>query len=66
MGKATICDKCKKVLKYAPSVKIWVDFNYNGTADYELCEDCKQKLLKWLDESDNKAANADYKRDWGY
>ena len=32
------------------AVKIWIDFHYNGTADYELCEDCKQKLIKWLGE----------------
>ncbi len=51
MGKAIICDKCSKVLKCNPSVKIQIDFHYNGTADYELGEDCKLKLLKWLKES---------------
>jgi hypothetical protein len=50
MSKATICDKCTKILKCAPSAKIWIDFYYNGTANYELCENCKQKLLKWLEE----------------
>ena len=50
MSTARICDKCKKILDCSPSVKIWIDFYYNGTADYELCEDCKVKLLKWLQE----------------
>lgn len=50
MSTARICDKCKKILDCCPSVKIWIDFYYNGTADYELCEDCKIKLLKWLEE----------------
>jgi hypothetical protein len=54
MSQARICDKCNKILKCTPSVKIWIDFHYNGTADYELCEECKQKLLKWLDNPDNK------------
>lgn len=49
MSQARICDKCNKILKCSPSVKIWIDFYYNGTADYELCEECKQKLLKWLE-----------------
>ena len=48
MSQARICDKCNKILKCSPSVKIWVDFHYNGAADYELCEECKQKLLEWL------------------
>lgn len=50
MSKATICDKCNKILKYSPSAKIWIDFHYNGAADYELCEDCKRKLLTWIEE----------------
>lgn len=50
MSQARICDKCNKILKCRPSVKIlWIDFHYNGTADYELCEECKQKLIKWLE-----------------
>ena len=48
MSQARICDKCNRILKCSPSVKIWIDFHYNGTADYELCEECKQKLLTWL------------------
>lgn len=48
MSKAIICDKCKRILICNPSVKIEVDFHYNGTVNYELCEECKQKLLKWL------------------
>lgn len=50
MSKATICDKCKRILVCNPSAKIEVDFHYNGTMKYELCEECKQKLLKWLEE----------------
>ena len=52
MSNVKICDKCNKILKCSPSVKIWIDFHYLGTADYELCEECKQKLIKWL--TDNK------------
>jgi hypothetical protein len=66
MSKATICDKCNKILKCSPSVKICIDFHYNGTADYELCEECKQKLIKWLGEEETKKANSDYARDWRY
>lgn len=66
MSKATICDKCRKILRCAPSAKIEIDFYYNGTAKYELCEDCKKKLLAWLSEEDVRQVNADYKRDWGY
>ena len=51
MSQARICDKCNKILKCLPSVKIWIDFHYNGSADYELCEECKGKLIKWLGEN---------------
>jgi hypothetical protein len=64
MGQATVCDKCNKMLKCAPSVKIWIDFHYNGTADFELCEECKKKLLAWLQE--DMRVNSDYARDWRY
>jgi RNase P subunit RPR2 len=50
MSKATICDKCKRILVCTPSAKIEVDFHYNGLINYELCEECKQKLLEWLNE----------------
>ena len=48
MSKATICDKCQKILKCRPSAKIWIDFSYNGEVEYELCEECKQQLHQWL------------------
>lgn len=48
MSQTRVCDKCHKVLMYSPSVKIEIDFHYNGTAEYELCEECKLKLIKWL------------------
>ena len=59
MSKATICDKCRKILRCAPSVRIEIDFHYNGTVKYELCEDCKKKLLAWLSEEDLRKANFD-------
>ena len=49
MSRARICDGCNKVLKCDPSAEIKVDFGYNGTAEYELCEDCKVKLLQWME-----------------
>ena len=33
MSQARVCDKCHKVLMYAPSVKIEIDFHYHGTAE---------------------------------
>jgi hypothetical protein len=48
MSNVRICDKCKRILACNPSAKIEVDFYYNGTMKYELCEECKQKLLSWL------------------
>lgn len=26
----------------------------NGTAEYELCEECKLKLIKWLGDDNNE------------
>lgn len=48
MATVRICDKCKEILHCSPSAKIQVDFHYNGTMNYELCEECKQKLLSWI------------------
>lgn len=50
MSQARICDRCKKVLDCNPSAKIEVDFGYYGTQHYELCEECKQKLVLWISE----------------
>lgn len=50
MSKARVCDRCKKVLVCNPSVKIEVDFGYYGTQHYDLCEDCKKILVRWLTE----------------
>lgn len=54
MSTARICDKCKKVLICTPSAKIEVDFGYYGTQHYDLCEDCKKILVRWLTESGDK------------
>lgn len=48
MSKARICDRCKKVLVCNPSAKIEVDCGYYGTMEFELCEDCKKVLVRWL------------------
>lgn len=48
MSNVKICDRCKKILGCSPSVKIWMDFYSNGTADYELCEECKHTLIAWM------------------
>lgn len=54
MSSVTICDKCKKILDYKPSVKIWMDFHYNGAIDYELCEECKHRLIAWMQMPEGK------------
>lgn len=51
MSKATICDRCKKILDCSPSAKIAIDFYYNGWQEFELCEDCKIKLVKFIAEN---------------
>jgi RNase P subunit RPR2 len=53
MSQARICDKCKKVLVCNPSAKIEIDFGYYGEQHYELCEDCKKILVRWLTERKN-------------
>lgn len=52
MSQVRVCDKCNKVLKCAPSVKISVDFHYDCIIEYELCEECKFKLVKWMKEKE--------------
>ena len=48
MGQARICDKCKKVLHYAPDTKIKIYVHPYGDMDYELCSECTAKLQAWL------------------
>ena len=50
MSQARICDKCEKILVCNPSAKIEVDFGYYGNEHFELCEDCKKILVRWLTE----------------
>ena len=49
MATATICDKCRKVLKYAPDTKISIYVHPWGDMKYELCSECTKELRKWLD-----------------
>ena len=49
MAQATVCDKCSKVLRYAPDTKIKIYIHPYGDQHYELCSECTKELLKWLD-----------------
>ena len=59
MGQATVCDKCGKVLKYAPDTKIKIYYHPYGDMHYELCSKCTEELKKWLnsEKSLNKETN---------
>ena len=50
MSIAKICDKCGKLLKYAPDTKIIIYVHPYGDQEYELCSDCTKELKKWLGE----------------
>ena len=52
MGQARVCDKCKRILKYAPDTKIKIYYHPYGNLDYELCSECTEELKAWL-HSDN-------------
>ena len=49
MGQARVCDKCKRVLKYAPDTKIKIYVYPYGDIEYELCPKCTAELRAWLD-----------------
>ncbi len=51
MGQARICDKCKRVLKYAPEAKIKIYVHPYGDMPYELCSKCTEELRAWLNSS---------------
>ena len=44
-----ICDKCGKVMRYAPDTKIRIYVHPHGDIEYELCSECTKELRKWLD-----------------
>ena len=48
MGHARICDKCKRVLKYAPDTKINIYVHPYEDMLYELCPKCTKELNAWL------------------
>lgn len=50
MAKATVCDRCGKVLKYACDCHIKIYVHPYGDQHYELCDACTQILRKWLSE----------------
>ena len=50
MAKATVCDRCGKVLKYACDCHIKIYIHPYGDQHYELCDSCTQILRKWLNE----------------
>ena len=49
MGHARVCDKCTRVLKYAPDTKIQIYVHPYGDMYYELCPKCTAELRAWLD-----------------
>ena len=59
MATATVCDKCGKVLRYAPDTKITIYIHPYGDLEYELCSECTKELQKWLDS--NKKLRGDSK-----
>ena len=48
MAQARICDKCRRVLLYAPDTKIKIYYHPYGNMDYELCSECTEELKTWL------------------
>jgi uncharacterized protein with PIN domain len=52
MGQARVCDKCNRILKYAPDTKIKIYVHPYGDMHYELCTKCTEELKTWLN-SDN-------------
>lgn len=48
MGQARVCDKCKRILKYAPDTKIKIYVHPYGDMEYELCSRCTEELKAWL------------------
>ena len=48
MAQARICDKCRRVLQYAPDTKIKIYVHPYGDMTYELCSECTEKLKTWL------------------
>ena len=53
MAQAHICDKCGKILKFASDCKIKIYVHPYGDNEYELCNECKEKLKKWLGDKTN-------------
>ena len=54
MAKATVCDRCGKVLKYACDCHIKIYIHPYDNPHYELCSDCTQLLRKWLHKEGEK------------
>ena len=48
MAQARICDKCGKILRYAPDTKIQIYVHPYGDMEYELCSECTKELQNWL------------------
>ena len=51
MAKATICDRCGEVLKYACDCKIIIYTHPYGDTEYELCDKCKKEVLNWVNKN---------------
>lgn len=51
MATAKICDRCRKVLDYAPECRIKIYVHPYGDTEYELCTECTEELKKWLNEN---------------
>ena len=60
MGQARVCDKCERVLKYAPDTKIKIYVHPYGDMEYELCSECTEELKTWL--SSEKPWNKEIKK----
>ena len=51
MTKATICDRCGKVLRYGCASMITLYIYPYGEEQYGLCKNCTKELKCWLEPS---------------
>lgn len=51
--RVVICDRCRKVIADIyddMSTKEWMTFSTGGGAEFDLCDECEQELIEFMQE----------------
>ena len=58
-----LCDKCRRIVKQSDLMVVFITSETNGDKDFELCKECNDKLLKFIECTSQKTEDVEVKEE---